>query len=959
MGKIRVYQVAKELGIDSRELVACVHDMGIHVRNYMSSLEPDDVVRVKRVYEKQRHEDMVEEEIKPGVTRRRSLRPRAAAPKPVAKPVASSPAASPAPLSPVRRKAASTRSARRGAVPPPPESAVLPSARPPAIKRSEKDEPVVEPPEPVEAKAPKKPPVKRPAAPRPPAPKDEPSAPETKEEEVIAAPPSEPESPRPEPPKPPAPPARPEPPAPPARPEPPAPPARPEPPAPPARPEPPAPPARPAAPTARSAPTPPGRPVPPAPPVPPARPEPPVSQRRFGVVHDPSQFVDLPPRVPERGPGESFPLGPPSAGRARRGRRQEIKGQALRGGRPTRGPNRIRPGRKKKAAPGRKTKQTEITVPKDIKRVIRIERTITLQELAKRMGVKAMQLLAKLMEMGVGTLHINSTLDADTAKIIAEEFSYQVEDVSISEEDLLAEARPDLNEDTPAEDLRTRPPVVTMLGHVDHGKTSLLDKIREARVAQGEAGGITQHIGAYQVETAQGLITFIDTPGHEAFTAMRARGAKATDITVLVVAADDGVMPTTREAIHHAKAAETPIVVALNKMDLKEANPDLALRGLAEEGLQPESWGGDTVVTQVSARTGEGIDSLLEMILINSEMLELKANPDAAAHGVVLEAKLEKGRGPVATVLVQEGTVHVGDYIVAGAEAGKIRAMSNELGQKITAAGPSTPVEILGLSGTPFAGDMVDAVADAKKADQIADLRAKAASAAAVQPTAAVFDVMERLRAAQDGESVAVVNLVIKGDVQGSVEAISDKVTSLSTDEVEVKVIHSGVGGITESDVNLATASDPKAIIVGFNVRTLGKARSLADREHVPLRFHSIIYELLDEVKLLMVGRLRPTIREIELGRAEVRQTFHIPKIGTIAGCHVLEGKIKRSAKVRLVRDAIELWKGKLASLKRFKEDVKEVAGGYECGIGLDGYNDLKEGDIIEAFKTEEVAPTL
>jgi translation initiation factor IF-2 len=611
--------------------------------------------------------------------------------------------------------------------------------------------------------------------------------------------------------------------------------------------------------------------------------------------------------------------------------------------------------------PGRKTKQTEITVPKESKRVIRIEATITLQDLAKRMGVKATEVLVKLMEMGVGSIHINSMLDADMAKIIAEEFHYQVEDVSVSEEELLAAARASKTVDPAAADgdLKSRPPVVTMLGHVDHGKTSLLDKIRESRVASGEAGGITQHIGAYQVSIPQGTVTFIDTPGHEAFTSMRARGAKATDISVLVVAADDGVMPTTREAIAHARAAETPIVVALNKMDLDDANPDLALRGLAEENLQPEEWGGDTVVCRVSARTGEGIDHLLEMILLSAEMQELKANPEAAGVGVVLEAKLEKGRGPVATVLVQDGVLNVGDYVVAGREHGKIRAMGNAKGEKLTEGGPSMPVEILGLSGAPLAGDRVDVVADSRKGEQLAALRAKAASAAAVPPSSVLADVMERLRAQQGGDVVETVNLVIKGDVQGSVEAIRDKLVALSTSEVEVKVIHSGVGGITESDVMLASASDPKAYIIGFGVRPTGKARTVAERERVGLRFHSIIYELIDDVKALMVGRLRPILKEVDLGRAEVRQTFHIPRIGVIAGCHVLDGKVLRSAQVRLLRDSVEVWKGKLGSLRRFKEDAREVAAGYECGIGLEGYNDLKVGDIIEAFETEEVAPTL
>jgi translation initiation factor IF-2 len=699
-------------------------------------------------------------------------------------------------------------------------------------------------------------------------------------------------------------------------------------------------------------------------PEPPTRPEPPVS-RRVGPTQDNRQFVDLPPRAPERGAtgDAAFQLGPSSQAKNKRGRRQEVQPRDIRAAAPTaqsRTGSHTRPPRKKRPTPGKKSRQTEITVPKESKRVIRIEETITLQELAKRMAIKATEVIVKLMEMGVGGIHINSMLDADMAKIIAEEFHYQVEDVSVSEEELLAAARADQDAEVPDEDLTLRPPVVTMLGHVDHGKTSLLDKIREARVALGEAGGITQHIGAYQAQTNRGLITFIDTPGHEAFTAMRARGAKATDISVLVVAADDGVMPTTREAISHARAANTPIVVALNKMDLHDANPDLALRGLAEEGLQPEEWGGETTVCRVSAKTGEGIDHLLEMILLTAELMELRANPKAPGQGVVLEAKLEKGRGPVATVLIQDGTLRVGDYIVAGAEHGKIRAFGDEKGHKLTEAGPSTPVEILGLSGVPGAGDHVDVVTDAKKGEQLAARRTKAVSAANVPPSTAMADIVKQIqRSQQNAEKIEMVNLVIKGDVQGSVEAVREKVASLSTDEVEVKVIHAGVGGITESDVLLASASDPKAIIIGFGVRPAGKARGMAEREHVELKFHNIIYELIDDVKDMMLGRLRPTFREVELGRAEVRKVFHIPKVGVIAGCYVLEGKVARSAQIRLVRDSVQVWKGKLGSLKRFEDDAKEVAAGFECGIRLEGFNDLKEADVIEAYETEEVAPSL
>lgn len=959
MGKIRVYQVAKELGIESKELVSRVIAMGIDVRNYMSSLDSEDVVRVKRAFEKQRHEEMVEEEIKPGVTRRRSIRPRAqprkpAPPAPLA--VSASPAPiAPVPQAPVRKKAATAKQQRREpAVPPPPESAVIPTARPKALQST--------PLQPSEAKAEESMEAAEarpePAPPSPSVEQSEPSAAiapstanqdiaetaaETAELEPAAEAPVSETPPKPEPPRSKEPPVIEDHVEPPPRPEPPR-----------SRPRAPAAPATPAS----AQPEVPARPEPPQPP---ARPEPPVS-KRLNYPQDNRQFIDLPPRPPERpASGDAFPLGPPSQSKNKRGRRQEVQPRDLRGNRQMRSGPRARPPRKKRAPVGKKSRQTEITVPKESKRVIRIEATITLQELAKRMGVKATEVIVKLMEMGVGGIHINSMLDADMAKIIAEEFHYQVEDVSVSEEDLLAAARQEEDkEEAPKEDLEPRAPVVTMLGHVDHGKTSLLDKIRETRVAKGEAGGITQHIGAYQVDTAQGVITFIDTPGHEAFTAMRARGAMATDVAILVVAADDGVMPTTKEAISHVRAAETPIVVALNKMDIEDANPDLALRGLAEEGLQPEEWGGDTVVCKVSARTGEGLDHLLEMILLSSEMLELRANPKDSGHGVVLEAKLEKGRGPVSTVLVQNGTLRAGDYVVAGGVHGKIRAMGDPTGRKLDEAGPSVPVELLGLSGVPLAGDPVDAVADSKKGEQLAAMRSKAASAAAVPPSSAISDIIKQIQKGNlETDIIETVNLVIKGDVQGSVEAIKEKVISLTTEEVEVKVIHAGVGGITESDVLLASASDPKAVIIGFNVRPAGKARSMAEREHVELRFHSIIYELLDDTKDLMLGRLRPTIKEVDLGRVEVRKLFHIPKIGVIAGCHVLDGKVLRNAYIRLVRDSVEIWKGKLGSLKRFNEDVKEVAAGFECGIRLEGYNDLKENDIIEAFETEEIAPTL
>jgi translation initiation factor IF-2 len=588
------------------------------------------------------------------------------------------------------------------------------------------------------------------------------------------------------------------------------------------------------------------------------------------------------------------------------------------------------------------------------KKVIRIDNDVTLQTMAQKMSLKATELLMKLLSMGMSNVHINTTLDADTAKILAGEFGWEVEDVGRSEEQTIAEARGE--EEAPEQvDLGgTRPPVVTVMGHVDHGKTSLLDKIRKANVAGGEAGGITQHIGAYKVEGKHGSVVFLDTPGHEAFTQMRARGASVTDIVILVVAADDGVMPQTKEAIAHAKAAKVPIIVAINKIDKPGADPERVKRELGEQGLNPEEWGGDTMFVNVSAMTGEGIDKLLEAVQLQSEVLELKANPKRPASGTVLEALLDRGRGPVARVLVQDGTLRVGDFVLAGAGFGKVRAMTNEHGKQLPEAGPATPVEILGLSEVPNAGDRMDAVKDPKKAQEIAESRRGKMAKSLIPATAKVS--LEELskRIAESGQQE--LRAIIKGDVQGSVEALADAMTKLSTEKVRLSVINAAAGAITEGDVNLAIAS--RAIIVGFNVRPAGKAASLAEENKIEIRLYSIIYNALEDLQNAMEGLLPPTLVEKQNGKAEVRQIFKV-KGTAVAGCYVTSGKIVRSAKARLVRDGAMVWDGKISSLKRFKDDAREVVEGFECGISLEGYNDLKEKDVIECYEVEEIKQKL
>ena len=584
-----------------------------------------------------------------------------------------------------------------------------------------------------------------------------------------------------------------------------------------------------------------------------------------------------------------------------------------------------------------------------VEREVKIGETITVAELAAKMAVKASEVIKVMMKMGAMAT-INQVIDQETAAIVCEEMGHKF---ILTKDNELEEAV--MSDREGSGELEPRAPVVTVMGHVDHGKTSLLDYIRKAKVAAGEAGGITQHIGAYHVETERGMVTFLDTPGHAAFTSMRARGAKATDIVILVVAADDGVMPQTKEAIQHAKAAGVPLVVAVNKIDKPEADPDRVRNELSQYDVISEEWGGDTQFVPVSAKTGSGIDDLLEAILNQAELLELTAVREGLASGVVIESRLDKGRGPVASILVQEGTLKQGDIVLCGFEYGRVRAMRDENGQDVKVAGPSIPVEILGLSGVPAAGDEVTVVKDERKAREVALYRQ--GKFREVKLARQQKSKLENMFANMAEGDVSELNIVLKADVQGSVEAINESLMKLSTDEVKVRIIGSGVGGITETDVTLAAASS--AIIIGFNVRADGSARKMVEDEGLDLRYYSIIYELLDEVKQAMTGMLAPEFKQQIIGLAQVRDVFRSPKFGAIAGCMVTEGIIKRNAPIRVLRDNVVIYEGELESLRRFKDDVSEVRNGFECGIGVKNYNDVREGDQIEVFEVVQVERTL
>jgi translation initiation factor IF-2 len=605
--------------------------------------------------------------------------------------------------------------------------------------------------------------------------------------------------------------------------------------------------------------------------------------------------------------------------------------------------------------PKGKKKKAELTPPpaetKAIKKRIKVFETISVGDLSHRMSVKVNQVIAKLMGLGVMAT-VNQILDIDTATLVASDFGYEVEQGLTEEINVM---QLEEQEQEVGGDVLPRPPVVTVMGHVDHGKTSILDSIRKTDVALGEAGGITQHIGAYYVRSSEGDVVFLDTPGHAAFTEMRSRGAQVTDVVVLVVAADDGVKDQTKEAINHAQAAQVPIVVAVNKIDKADADPMRVQRELAELGLVPEDWGGDVIYCETSAKKGTGIEDLLNNILLQAEVLELKANPNRKARGRVVEAQLHKGRGPVATVLVQEGTLHLGEPIVIGQHSGKVRTLTNDKGEQIKEAGPATPIEIQGLSGVPQAGDEFIVVRDEKMAKNVSASRQLKAREIELASSSKIS--LDKLFEQVKLGDVKELRVVLRSDVQGTLEAFRKAIEELSTDEIKVRILHEGTGTITESDVLLASASD--AIIIGFNVRPPVKVKELAGKEKVDIRFYDVIYHALDDIKKAMVGLLEPEFEEAVIGSAEVRETFQVPKVGTIAGSYVIDGKVARNAKVRVLRDGVVIYTGQMGSLKRFKDDAKEVASGYECGIGIENFNDIKVGDIIEAFIMEEVEASL
>ncbi|RMH39408.1 MAG: translation initiation factor IF-2 [Deltaproteobacteria bacterium] len=901
--RMRVYEIAREVGIPNKDLIMKIRAMGLEVNNHMSSLDADDVDRVKRSIENERLANTVTQRLSSTVLRRRSKRAKVADAAKVEAPKTEAPVAEPSAAEPSAAE---------------PSAAEVPAATEapkPAVRRRVAAKPVAEP----ETEA--TPPAVEPAAP------------------ADASAPAAPAAPAQEPPAEPAPEAAPEPA-----------------PAPPVAAEAPAKPVEPAAdePAAEAA----------VAPAAPAAGDDPRSrfERELELARQRAAAREAerqrkkqeelalsrprPDGRPEVGSVISLPMTrikiterAPTPQEARR----RFQPQERRGGR------RAESRHKRKAPPGKKGKATQITTPAEHKRVIKIEDSIAVQDLAKQMGIKATELLRKLWSSGMVGVNINATIDFETANIIASEFGYEVQNVAFQEEAVLTSA-PD-----PEEALRPRPAVVTVMGHVDHGKTTLLDAIRNSRVAAGEAGGITQHIAAYRVPVPDmGELVFLDTPGHAAFTQMRARGAQVTDIVVLVCAADDGVMPQTIEALSHAKDAGVPIIVAVNKIDAPNAQPERVRQQLAEHELIPEEWGGDTQYVEISALKKLNIDKLLEAIALQAELLELKANPDKPASGVVIEARLDRARGPVATALVQQGTLHVGDIVVAGEIMGKVRAMLDDKGDNVKEAGPSMPVEILGLDGVPDAGDTFH-VTDEKTAKRVVEHRRdqKRKKELAASSKLSLENIMEKIQTGDQKE----LKVVLKADVQGSAEALKDALQKLSTEKVSVNVISAGVGGITETDVNLAKAGG--AIIVGFHVRPAGKAAKHAEQEGVEIKLYNVIYEALDEVKAAMAGLLAPIKKEKEVGKLEVRQTFNISKVGTVAGCYVTEGKIQRKSLLRVIRDSVQVYEGRVGQLKRFKDDVNEVDQGYECGLMIDGFNDIQVGDIVEAYEIVEEAATL
>jgi len=844
MSKTRVYELAKELGIDNRELIARLEKLGIAVKSHSSTLEDSDVERVRREFSLGEPSEIVEQRIKTTVIRRRAVRHPAEAEQkidPAADIKAAEKDVAPAPLEKPEKQELVERPAEAAKVEAVAEkpveakpSPVIPLKKPDISEEKKKE--------------------KRKEVPSPPPPK--PSIKEIKKE-IVEKPPLKP-----------------------------------------------------------------------AKEVTPAKEEKPA---KAGVVK-PLKKGKRPVEVlMEEVPARKKAFVKQIVDKKDKRWIKEIEED-----RPLRW-------RDEKRGAVVRMKKTEITTPKAIKRRIKVEEAIRIAELAKRMGVKVSEVMSKLIALGVMAT-INQAIDSDTAGIIASEFGYQVEPVGSDYEETIQRI-----EAVPG-DLRPRAPVVTVMGHVDHGKTSLLDAIRQTNVIEGEAGGITQAIGAYHVHINDRDIVFLDTPGHEAFTSMRARGAQVTDIVVLVVAADDGVKEQTVEAINHARAAKVPIIVAVNKIDKPGANPEKIKRELAEYNLVPEEWGGDTLFAEISAKKKEGIEDMLELILLQADVMELKADPDRPARGVIIEAKLDRGRGPVATVLIQEGTLREGEAFVCKTEFGRVRALINDKGHRIREAGPSMPVEVIGFSSVPQAGTDFICVDDEKKARSISEywIR-KARERELAQSTKITLEQLyERIK-----EGVKELNVIIKGDVQGSIEAMTEALGKLSTSDVKLKILHSSTGAVTETDVLLASASD--AVILGFKVRPDARVVDMAKDEGVEIKLYDIIYNVIADVKAAMEGLLEPLYKEVVLGHAEVRELFKVPRVGMVAGCYVTDGKILRGTNVKLVREGVQVFDGKLMSLRRFKDDAREVAEGFECGIGLEGFNDIKVGDIIEAYNQEQI----
>jgi translation initiation factor IF-2 len=894
--KPRVYEVAKDLGLENKVVVALFQSVGVtEVKNHMSAVAPEQVDRVRRYLEKQNAEKTVETRIHATVVKRRTKMRSGEGDGDKSSPVAAE----------VPEPAKSAPAVARAPVVEPPQSPPMPApvAAPPAkvVPPSAPSAPV---PVPVPAVEVAPPPKSVPVA-APPPPQSPPmAAPATAPAPVPAAA------------------------------------------------------VAPVAPApVAAAPAPAHAPAPVAAAQPEAAPRPSTPPRTGIDVWEGRPGVPMPAaRVSPRRVQYDAKSGTSGAvGGARRPNAPQMSGGMMGGG----GPRMQRGGGGPRRGIGslapKRTGAPPVSQERGAhKKVVKIEESIGLQALAGKIQVKAGEVLMKLLGLGMTGVNINTTLDADTAKIVANEFGWEVSDVAVSEEDQLALAQ-GAETGTEVGDKEPRPAVVTVMGHVDHGKTSLLDRIRKTQVASGEAGGITQHIGAYAVDTAKGKVTFLDTPGHAAFTAMRARGAQTTDVVILVVAADDGVMPQTKEAIAHARAAKVPIVVAVNKIDKPEAQPERVRRELADQGLVPEEWGGDTLFCEVSAVTGAGIDKLLESVALQSEILELKANPNKPASGVVIEAKLDRGRGSVATILIQDGTLSRGDVILAGSAFGKVRALLDDRGRQLAKAGPSIPAEVIGLDDVPSAGDPVHVVKDLKLAQEIATTRRSKERHSAIPANLRVS--LEDLQARMKESAQLELKVIIKADVQGSVEALVQAIGELNSDKVKVGVVHAGVGAITEGDVNLGVAA--KAIIIGFNVRPAGKASSLAQKEGIEIRQYSVIYDVSDDIKLAMEGMLAPTLVEKPLGTAEVRQVFKLSKAGVVAGSMVVAGLVRRGAVVRAFRDDSQVWEGKVDGLKRFKEDVREVKEGFDCGISLSGFPEVQVGDRLELFEVTEVRQTL